>query len=56
MPSEHVILEGHIIDSLTLPRVLDEIVETGNSFEIVRLRRAPDWALLTFLRAAARCF
>ena len=37
MPSEHVTLEGHIIDSLTLPKVLDEIVGVGGEFEIVEL-------------------
>ncbi|MCA1839602.1 MAG: TIGR00300 family protein, partial [Actinobacteria bacterium] len=38
MPSEDVTLEGHIIDSLTLPTVLDEIVELGGTFEIAELR------------------
>lgn len=38
MPSEHVTIEGHIIDSLTLPKVLDEIVELGATFEIVDFR------------------
>ena len=38
MPSEHVLLEGHIIDSLLLPKVLDEVVEQGATFEIVDLR------------------
>ena len=37
MPSESVTLEGHIIDSLTLPRVMDEIVELGASYEFVEL-------------------
>ncbi|MBW3595535.1 MAG: TIGR00300 family protein [Actinobacteria bacterium] len=37
MPSEHVTLAGHIIDSLTLPKVLDEIVSVGGEFEIVEL-------------------
>ena len=37
MPSENVVLEGHIIDSLVLPKVLDEIVEHNASFEIVDL-------------------
>jgi lysine-ketoglutarate reductase/saccharopine dehydrogenase-like protein (TIGR00300 family) len=35
--SEHVILKGHIIDSLTLPKVLDEIIEVGAQFEIIDL-------------------
>ena len=37
MASEHVTLEGHIIDSLMLNRVLDEIVGVGAEFEIVEL-------------------
>jgi lysine-ketoglutarate reductase/saccharopine dehydrogenase-like protein (TIGR00300 family) len=35
VPSENVTLEGHIIDALTLPTVLDEIIALGASFEIV---------------------
>lgn len=38
MPSEHITLEGHIIDSLTLPTVMDEVVELGATYEIVELR------------------
>ncbi len=38
MPNETLTLEGHIIDSLTLPRVLDEIVEYGASYEILDLQ------------------
>ena len=38
MASEHVTLEGHIIDSLLLPKVLDEVVELGGTFEIVDLQ------------------
>jgi lysine-ketoglutarate reductase/saccharopine dehydrogenase-like protein (TIGR00300 family) len=37
MPSERVTLEGHIIDSLILPAVLDDIVEAGAAFEIEEL-------------------
>ncbi len=37
MPSEIVELRGHIIDSLTLPKVLDEIMNYGGSFEIVEV-------------------
>jgi lysine-ketoglutarate reductase/saccharopine dehydrogenase-like protein (TIGR00300 family) len=37
MPSEIVFLEGHIIDSLMLPKVMDEIIELGGSFEILEL-------------------
>jgi lysine-ketoglutarate reductase/saccharopine dehydrogenase-like protein (TIGR00300 family) len=36
--SETVTIEGHIIDSLTLPKVLDEVIELGASYEIVDLR------------------
>ncbi|MGH2694124.1 MAG: TIGR00300 family protein [Actinomycetota bacterium] len=38
MPSENLTLEGHIIDSLTLPKVLDEIIELGAVYEIVDLQ------------------
>jgi len=38
MPSETITIEGHIIDSLTLPRVMDEIVELGATYEIVELQ------------------
>jgi len=37
VPSENVTLNGHIIDSLTLPKVLDEIVEHGAGYEMVDL-------------------
>jgi lysine-ketoglutarate reductase/saccharopine dehydrogenase-like protein (TIGR00300 family) len=37
MPSEVVSLEGHIIDSLMLPKVMDEIIELGGTFEILEL-------------------
>jgi lysine-ketoglutarate reductase/saccharopine dehydrogenase-like protein (TIGR00300 family) len=37
MPSERITLEGHIIDSLILPAVLDDIVEAGAAFEIEEL-------------------
>lgn len=36
MPSEHVTLEGHIVDSLTLSKVLDLVLRHGGSYEIVR--------------------
>jgi lysine-ketoglutarate reductase/saccharopine dehydrogenase-like protein (TIGR00300 family) len=38
MGSENVTLEGHIIDSLTLPKVFDEIIELGGSYEVLELR------------------
>jgi lysine-ketoglutarate reductase/saccharopine dehydrogenase-like protein (TIGR00300 family) len=38
VPSENVTLEGHIIDALTLPTVLDEIITLGASFEILDFR------------------
>lgn len=37
MPSETVELRGHIIDSLLLPKVLDEIMTLGGAFEIMDL-------------------
>jgi lysine-ketoglutarate reductase/saccharopine dehydrogenase-like protein (TIGR00300 family) len=46
MVTEKIILSGHIIDSLILPKVLDEITEMGGDFsiseiEIGRTRRNP---------------
>jgi lysine-ketoglutarate reductase/saccharopine dehydrogenase-like protein (TIGR00300 family) len=38
VPSEVVTIEGHIIDSLTLPKVLDEVIEVGATYEIVELQ------------------
>jgi lysine-ketoglutarate reductase/saccharopine dehydrogenase-like protein (TIGR00300 family) len=38
MPTENLTLEGHIIDSLTLPKVLDEIIELGAVYEIIDLQ------------------
>jgi hypothetical protein len=35
MFSETIELRGHIIDSLTLPKVLDQIVTRGATFNIV---------------------
>jgi lysine-ketoglutarate reductase/saccharopine dehydrogenase-like protein (TIGR00300 family) len=51
MDTEIVELHGHIIDSLTLPRVLDEIVEAGadyviERFEIGRTHDDPSFARL----------
>lgn len=38
MPSEKIFLSGHIIDSLTLPKVLDQIIELGGDFFIEEIR------------------
>lgn len=38
MTSETVVLAGHIIDSLALPKTLDEIVALGATYEIVELK------------------
>ena len=35
MATEAIRLRGHIIDSLLLPRVLDEIIAHGGNFEIL---------------------
>jgi lysine-ketoglutarate reductase/saccharopine dehydrogenase-like protein (TIGR00300 family) len=37
MPSETVSLSGHIIDNRTLPRVLDEVINSGFSYRLVEL-------------------
>ena len=38
MPSETIELRGHIIDSLILPKVLDEILTRGGSFKIAEIK------------------
>ena len=38
MFSETIELQGHIIDSLTLPKVLDQIVTRGATFNIVEFK------------------
>jgi len=38
MVSETIELRGHIIDSLTLPKVLDQILIGGASFNIVEFK------------------
>ena len=35
MASEVVIVSGHIIDSLILPKILDEIMDLNGTFEIL---------------------
>jgi hypothetical protein len=37
MASELVRVSGHIIDSLILPKILDEIMDLNGTFEIMRL-------------------
>ncbi|MBN1630315.1 MAG: TIGR00300 family protein [Thermoleophilia bacterium] len=52
---EDIRLEGHIIDSLLLPRVLDDILERGGEYRILRFRigREKDDPSLAILRAGA---
>src|SRR6266849_9092421 len=38
MTHETILLHGHIIDSLLLPKVLDRILQNGGSFEIAHIR------------------
>src|SRR2546427_11804175 len=38
MFSEQIELHGHIIDSLILPKVLDEILSHGGDFKILEIR------------------
>jgi lysine-ketoglutarate reductase/saccharopine dehydrogenase-like protein (TIGR00300 family) len=38
MPSETIELRGHIIDSLILPKVLDEIIARGGTFKIGEIK------------------
>ena len=49
MPTQTVELSGHIVDSLTLPKVLDLIIAAGGNFELERInvgkhRRDPSYA------------
>jgi lysine-ketoglutarate reductase/saccharopine dehydrogenase-like protein (TIGR00300 family) len=52
---EDIKLEGHIIDSLLLPRVLDDILEHGGEYRILRFRmgRQKDDQSLALLRVSA---
>jgi lysine-ketoglutarate reductase/saccharopine dehydrogenase-like protein (TIGR00300 family) len=52
---EDIKLEGHIIDSLLLPRVLDDILERGGEYRILRFRmgREKDDHSLALLRVSA---
>ncbi len=38
MPSELVQVSGHIIDSLILPKILDEIMDLAGSYEVVEIQ------------------
>ncbi|MBN1632074.1 MAG: TIGR00300 family protein, partial [Thermoleophilia bacterium] len=52
---EDIRLEGHIIDSLLLPRVLDDILERGGEYRILRFRmgRQKNDQSLAILRVSA---
>jgi lysine-ketoglutarate reductase/saccharopine dehydrogenase-like protein (TIGR00300 family) len=52
---EDIRLEGHIIDSLLLPRVMDDILERGGEYRILRFRmgREKNDHSLAFLRVTA---
>lgn len=52
LPVEEVEVEGHIIDSLILPKILDTITAAGGNFQIKRVaigqtRNDPSYALLS---------
>ena len=38
MPTATVTMEGHIIDSLALPKVWDTIMDLGGSFDVEEIR------------------
>lgn len=50
MLSETVELRGHIIDSLTLPKVLDAILHAGGEFKIVEIQIGQKRADQSFAR------
>lgn len=58
MPQETVELTGHIIDSLTLPKVLDAIIEMGGEFDIEQIdigrRRADASSARVAIRTATQ--
>src|SRR5438309_12121406 len=51
---EEVELQGHIIDSLLLPKVLDEILARGGSFELKEIRIGQRQADPSFARIEIR--
>src|SRR5438046_10477473 len=50
MPAETVELRGHIIDSLILPKVLDEILNQEGAFEIEEIRIGRERTDLSYAR------
>src|SRR5262249_7453577 len=50
MPTETVELHGHIIDSLILPKVLDEILNQEGTFEIEDIRIGRERTDLSYAR------
>jgi lysine-ketoglutarate reductase/saccharopine dehydrogenase-like protein (TIGR00300 family) len=53
-PVEEVELRGHIIDSLLLPKVLDEILTRGGSYEIKEIRIGQKQTDSSYARLAVR--
>src|SRR2546421_10462829 len=50
MFSETIELRGHIIDSLILPKVLDEILKGGGNFKIAQVKIGQQRAVQSFAR------
>src|SRR5436190_4892875 len=50
MPAETIELRGHIIDSLILPKVLDEILTRGANFKILEVKIGEHRADQSFAR------
>ncbi|HEY3664261.1 MAG TPA: hypothetical protein VGL24_13995, partial [Chthoniobacterales bacterium] len=50
MPTETIELRGHIIDSLILPKVLDEIIASGSTFKIGEIKIGENRADQSFAR------
>src|SRR5438045_214500 len=51
---EEVVLQGHIIDSLLLPKVLDEIVTRGGSYVLREIRIGQRQTDTSFTRIAVQ--
>ena len=53
--SEQVTLQGHIVDSLILPTVMDEIVSFGGRFRFLEFNVGKDQNEPSFARLEVTC-
>ena len=50
MPEQEIQLEGHLLDSLTLPKVMDLVLEEGGNCELLEVRIGKRKVDLSFAR------